>query len=151
MQGHKHFSGFEEVVLKNIENVKEISNMVKKSLGPNGKHHLSVGWGAMSGDCDGAGQGISNFFKCPFLNGRHEEDDRQPHRQDLRYERRSHHPERVGGAASRRQDGGHGQQDAVGGMWRRHQLRHYLRRGALESCRKSHQYRSASQSDHCRL
>ena len=41
-QGHKHFSGFEEVVLKNISNVKEISDMVKKSLGPNGKHHLSV-------------------------------------------------------------------------------------------------------------
>jgi T-complex protein 1 subunit theta len=41
-EGHKHFSGFEEVVLRNINSVKEISNMVKKSLGPNGMKKMVV-------------------------------------------------------------------------------------------------------------
>jgi hypothetical protein len=36
MKGHKHFSGFEEVVLKNINACKEISAKIKRSFGPYG-------------------------------------------------------------------------------------------------------------------
>lgn len=55
-QGHKHFSGFEEVVLKNINACKEITAKIKRSLGPNGNillhckmlkqllHNLSASW-----------------------------------------------------------------------------------------------------------
>jgi hypothetical protein len=39
-QGHKHFSGFEEVVLKNINACKEICSKIKRSLGPFGKRRL---------------------------------------------------------------------------------------------------------------
>jgi len=38
-QGHKHFSGLEEALLKNINACKEIANMTKTSLGPNGTKH----------------------------------------------------------------------------------------------------------------
>lgn len=37
IQGHKHYSGFEEVVLKNINACKQISAKIKRSLGPYGK------------------------------------------------------------------------------------------------------------------
>jgi T-complex protein 1 subunit theta len=33
-EGHKHFGGLEEAILKNIEACKEISNMTKTSFGP---------------------------------------------------------------------------------------------------------------------
>jgi T-complex protein 1 subunit theta len=35
-EGSKHYSGLEEAILKNINACKEISNMTKTSLGPNG-------------------------------------------------------------------------------------------------------------------
>lgn len=35
-EGHKHFSGFEEVVLKNIQACKEICAKIKRSYGPYG-------------------------------------------------------------------------------------------------------------------
>jgi T-complex protein 1 subunit theta len=41
-QGHKHFSGFEEVVLKNINACKEISAKIKRSLGPFGNININV-------------------------------------------------------------------------------------------------------------
>lgn len=46
-KGHRHFSGLEEALLKNINACKEISNMTKTSLGPNGEreslsHHFRV-------------------------------------------------------------------------------------------------------------
>jgi len=37
IQGHKHFTGLEEVILKNINACKEISAKIKRSLGPFGK------------------------------------------------------------------------------------------------------------------
>lgn len=40
-QGHKHFSGFEEVVLRNITACKEISAKIKRSFGPNGTSRLT--------------------------------------------------------------------------------------------------------------
>ncbi|EGR34619.1 hypothetical protein IMG5_005740 [Ichthyophthirius multifiliis] len=41
-EGHKHFSGMEEAVLKNINACKEISNMTKTSLGPNGMKKMVI-------------------------------------------------------------------------------------------------------------
>ena len=35
-EGSKHYSGLDEAILKNIAACKEISNMTKTSLGPNG-------------------------------------------------------------------------------------------------------------------
>lgn len=39
--GHKHFSGLEEAVLRNIEACKNLSQITRTSLGPNGA------WSAM--------------------------------------------------------------------------------------------------------
>ncbi|KAL4512322.1 hypothetical protein ABPG72_005324 [Tetrahymena utriculariae] len=41
-EGHKHFSGMEEALLKNINACKEISNMTKTSLGPNGMKKMVI-------------------------------------------------------------------------------------------------------------
>jgi hypothetical protein len=35
-EGHKHFSGVEEAVMKNIEACKALSQMTRTSMGPNG-------------------------------------------------------------------------------------------------------------------
>jgi T-complex protein 1 subunit theta len=35
-EGHKHFSGVEEAVVKNIEACKALSHITRTSLGPNG-------------------------------------------------------------------------------------------------------------------
>lgn len=35
-EGHKHLSGLEEAVLKNIEACKQLSKITRTSLGPNG-------------------------------------------------------------------------------------------------------------------
>ena len=40
-EGHKHFSGFEEVVLKNINACKEMCAKIKRSFGPYGTTLLS--------------------------------------------------------------------------------------------------------------
>jgi hypothetical protein len=37
-EGHKHFSGVEEAVMKNIEACKALAQMTKTSLGPNGAY-----------------------------------------------------------------------------------------------------------------
>ena len=37
-EGHKHFSGLEEAVLKNIEACKGLSAITRTSLGPTGRH-----------------------------------------------------------------------------------------------------------------
>lgn len=42
MKGHKHFSGFEEVVLKNINACKEISAKIKRSFGPYGTPNFCI-------------------------------------------------------------------------------------------------------------
>jgi len=36
-EGHKHFSGLDEAVYKNIEAGKQLSQIAKTSMGPNGK------------------------------------------------------------------------------------------------------------------
>jgi T-complex protein 1 subunit theta len=36
-EGHKHFSGVEEAVMKNIEACKALSHITRTSLGPNGE------------------------------------------------------------------------------------------------------------------
>jgi len=41
--GHKHFSGLEEAVLKNIEACKGLAAITRTSMGPNGTGS-SVGW-----------------------------------------------------------------------------------------------------------
>jgi T-complex protein 1 subunit theta len=41
-EGHKHFSGVEEALLKNIEAAKNISNITKTSLGPNGMKKMVI-------------------------------------------------------------------------------------------------------------
>nr|AAD34470.1 chaperonin-containing-TCP1 theta subunit [Tetrahymena pyriformis] len=41
-EGHRHFSGMEEALLKNINACKEISNMTKTSLGPNGMKKMVI-------------------------------------------------------------------------------------------------------------
>jgi T-complex protein 1 subunit theta len=40
-EGHKHFSGLDEAVYKNIEAGKQLSQIAKTSMGPNGKTQLS--------------------------------------------------------------------------------------------------------------
>ena len=35
-EGHKHFSGLDEAVYKNIEACKQLSQITKSSMGPNG-------------------------------------------------------------------------------------------------------------------
>lgn len=41
-EGHKHFSGLDEAVYKNIEAGKQLSQIARTSMGPNGKiHHLN--------------------------------------------------------------------------------------------------------------
>jgi hypothetical protein len=63
-EGHKHFSGVEEAVMKNIEACKALAQMTKTSLGPNGMYV----W--FSGDperCCGiehqAGQGLAAWLQ----------------------------------------------------------------------------------------
>lgn len=41
-EGSKHYSGLEEAILRNISACKEISNMTKTSLGPNGMKKMIV-------------------------------------------------------------------------------------------------------------
>ena len=42
-EGHKHLSGLEEAVLKNIEACKGLAEITRTSMGPNGKtHHHSA-------------------------------------------------------------------------------------------------------------
>lgn len=36
-EGSRHFSGVEEAILRNIEACKDLSNILRTSLGPNGK------------------------------------------------------------------------------------------------------------------
>ncbi len=38
LKGSKHYAGLEEAMLKNIEACQKIAEIVKTSLGPNGKH-----------------------------------------------------------------------------------------------------------------
>jgi T-complex protein 1 subunit theta len=39
-EGHKHLSGLDEAVLKNIDACKQLSAITRTSLGPNGTSHL---------------------------------------------------------------------------------------------------------------
>lgn len=41
-EGHRHLSGVEEAVLKNIEACKELSDITRTSLGPNGRNKLVI-------------------------------------------------------------------------------------------------------------
>jgi len=41
-EGHRHFSGLEEAIIKNINACKDISNMTKTSLGPNGMKKMVI-------------------------------------------------------------------------------------------------------------
>ncbi|PIA59862.1 hypothetical protein AQUCO_00400615v1 [Aquilegia coerulea] len=41
-EGHKHFSGLEEAVLKNIDAGKQLSNITRTSLGPNGRNKMVI-------------------------------------------------------------------------------------------------------------
>ncbi|KNA08438.1 hypothetical protein SOVF_162650 [Spinacia oleracea] len=41
-EGHRHLSGLEEAVLKNIEACKELSDITRTSLGPNGRNKLVI-------------------------------------------------------------------------------------------------------------
>jgi len=41
-EGYKHYSGNEEAVSRNIEACKNISNMTKTSLGPNGMKKMVI-------------------------------------------------------------------------------------------------------------
>jgi T-complex protein 1 subunit theta len=41
-EGHKHYSGLEEALLKNINACKEISKLTKTSLGPNGMKKMVI-------------------------------------------------------------------------------------------------------------
>lgn len=40
-EGHKHLSGLEEAVLKNIEACKQLANITRTSMGPNGEFFAS--------------------------------------------------------------------------------------------------------------
>ena len=42
IQGHKHYGGLEEAIIKNIQACKDISNMTKTSLGPNGMKKMVI-------------------------------------------------------------------------------------------------------------
>ncbi|GKV20703.1 hypothetical protein SLEP1_g30789 [Rubroshorea leprosula] len=41
-EGHKHLSGLEEAVLKNIDACKELSAITRTSLGPNGMNKMVI-------------------------------------------------------------------------------------------------------------
>lgn len=41
-EGHKHYSGLEEALLKNINACKEIAKLTKTSLGPNGMKKMVI-------------------------------------------------------------------------------------------------------------
>ncbi|XP_042492174.1 T-complex protein 1 subunit theta-like [Macadamia integrifolia] len=41
-EGHKHLSGLDEAVLKNIEACKQLSNITRSSLGPNGMNKMVI-------------------------------------------------------------------------------------------------------------
>jgi len=41
-EGHKHFSGLEEALLRNINACKEISKLTKTGLGPNGMKKMVI-------------------------------------------------------------------------------------------------------------
>jgi len=41
-EGHKHLSGLEEALMKNINACKEISKITKTSLGPNGMKKMVI-------------------------------------------------------------------------------------------------------------
>lgn len=41
-EGHKHLSGLDEAVIKNIDACKQLSAITRTSLGPNGIHSLHI-------------------------------------------------------------------------------------------------------------
>jgi T-complex protein 1 subunit theta len=41
-EGHKHFGGLEEAIVKNINACREISNITRTSLGPNGMKKMVI-------------------------------------------------------------------------------------------------------------
>lgn len=45
-EGHKHLSGLDEAVLKNIDACKQLSTITRTSLGPNGMFPLILNLGA---------------------------------------------------------------------------------------------------------
>lgn len=55
-EGHKHLSGLEEAVLKNIEACKQLAQITRTSMGPNGEGATSRWMSARSGR-DGGGGG----------------------------------------------------------------------------------------------
>lgn len=82
-EGHKHLSGLEEAVLKNIEACKQLAQITRTSMGPNG------GISNAASDCvDVAAAGppppdgsVHNCFTLPALPCRHEQDGDQPPRE----------------------------------------------------------------------
>ena len=49
-EGHKHLSGLEEAVLKNIEACKSLAQITRTSMGPNGAQTELEGWPSGPGD-----------------------------------------------------------------------------------------------------
>lgn len=82
-EGHKHLSGLEEAVLKNIEACKQLAQITRTSMGPNG------GISNAASDCvDVAAAGppppdgsVHSCFTLPALPCRHEQDGDQPPRE----------------------------------------------------------------------
>lgn len=53
-EGHRHYSGLEGAVYRNIEACKALASIVKTSMGPNGECVCGRGWGGMAA-CVAAG------------------------------------------------------------------------------------------------
>lgn len=51
-EGHKHLSGLDEAVIRNIEACKGLSTITRTSMGPNGKPRRFVSNGGSSGGQD---------------------------------------------------------------------------------------------------
>lgn len=69
-EGHKHFSGVEEAVLKNIDACKALSQMTRTSLGPNGVQRrmaraAAAGGAAASGGSSSTAHAAHILMRAP--------------------------------------------------------------------------------------
>jgi hypothetical protein len=128
-EGHKHLSGLEEAVLKNIEACKQLAQITRTSMGPNGGQLLGIVVTVTSRD---GGDGVASGFvwrqALPLLphcsqgsrppsHHRNEQDGYQPPGEAIRDQRCIDNHPGAGGAAPSRQASGHGSTGPAAGDW----------------------------------
>lgn len=111
-EGHKHFAGVDEAVMRNIEACKNLAQITRTSLGPNGASRAA---GTLESFV-----GFLSFFLFK-MGRRHEQDGDQPLGAPVCDKRRLHHRHRAGGEPPSCQAAGARSQGPGGRDWGRHQ------------------------------